>query len=247
MNIGIITQARINSTRLPAKILKMCNGKPMLDYHIERLQWSNLPIYIATSTNPSDQAIANYAKQHQLPFYCGSENDVLSRFYGCASKYNLDIIVRVTSDCPLIDGMLVKQGVDYYMELINDPQNTNRDNNLYLSNSLERTFPRGFDFEIFSFYMLEQAYHQAFAPTQREHVTPYFYQNPTLFDLHCMMSNNDKSNYRITLDTPEDLQAITTLIEQYHADALSADQLITLLDDHPEIVAINAHIEQKKL
>ena len=219
----------------------------MLDYHIERLQWSNLPIYIATSTNPSDQAIANYAKQHQLPFYCGSENDVLSRFYGCASKYNLDIIVRVTSDCPLIDGMLVKQGVDYYMELINDPQNTNRDNNLYLSNSLERTFPRGFDFEIFSFYMLEQAYHQAFAPTQREHVTPYFYQNPTLFDLHCMMSNNDKSNYRITLDTPEDLQAITTLIEQYHADALSADQLITLLDDHPEIVAINAHIEQKKL
>lgn len=243
MNIGIITQARINSTRLPAKILKMCNGKPMLDYHIERLQWSNLPIYIATSTNPADQAIANYAQQHQLPFYCGSEDDVLSRFYGCATTHNLDIIVRVTSDCPLIDGMLVKQGVDYYMELINQLQNTN----VYLSNSIERTFPRGFDFEIFHFDMLEQAYHQAIAPAQREHVTPYFYQNPQLFDLHCMMSDKDKSHYRITLDTPEDLQMILTLIEQYHADALSTDQLITLLDDHPEIVAINAHIEQKKL
>jgi spore coat polysaccharide biosynthesis protein SpsF len=113
---------------------------------------------------------------------------------------------------------------------------------------LERTFPRGFDFEIFSRELLTEAYQHAILPGDREHVTPYINQNRSgqVRFAHIRRAE-DRKDYRLTVDTAEDFELIRILIEEYHAATLSADALIVLLDAHPELVAVNAHIEQKKV
>lgn len=240
LKIGIISQARMTSTRLPGKVLKKIGEKTVLDYHVERLQLFGYPLFIATTTNSSDDPIIDFCLQHNLLFFRGDEQNVLSRYYGCAKENNLDVIVRVTSDCPLIAPELLENGIETYLK--------SQDPYLYLSNALERTFPRGFDFEIFSFDLLERAFKEATKPEDLEHVTPFIHQNRT-GDIHFshFRNNEDKSAYRITLDTPEDFELLRILIENFHADKLSGKEIMDLLDAHPELVAINAQIEQKKL
>jgi len=240
MKVGIISQARMTSTRLPGKVLLPIAGKPVLEYHLERLQQSGYPVLLATTVNTSDDPLAAFAQQHQIPVYRGDEHNVLSRFYEMAKAHQLEVIVRVTSDCPLIDGALLGQAIGQYLQE-QDPQ-------LYLSNCLVRTFPRGFDFEVFSFQLLEEAYQHARQPAEQEHVTPYINQNESgRVHLQHLTQAADKSNYRITLDTPEDFKLIKILIEDYQAHLLPAAAICRLLDAHPELVQINAGVEQKKL
>ena len=240
LKVGIISQARMTSTRLPGKVLKLIDGKPVLAYHISRLKQTGFPVFLATTTNQTDDPLLTFAKQQNLPFYRGDEQNVLSRYYHCAAENELDVLVRVTSDCPLIAPELVKNGIEKYLKS-HDPY-------LYLSNALERTFPRGFDFEVFSFALLERAFKEASRPEDLEHVTPFIHQDRT-GDIHFshLKNREDKSNYRITLDTPEDFELLRILIEGHKADKLSGPEIISLLDSHPELVAINAQVEQKKL
>jgi spore coat polysaccharide biosynthesis protein SpsF len=230
----------MTSTRLPGKVLQSIAGHPLLYYHVKRVQQSNLPLYLAVTTNAADDPLATFATDNNIPLTRGDEHDVLSRYQQCAAQYELDIIVRVTSDCPLLDGTLIAQGVHDYVQR-NDPR-------LYLSNVLERTFPRGLDFEVFSRELLEEAAVKATLASDREHVTPYIHQNRsgTVRFEHVVLPHNH-SAYRLTVDTAEDFRLIQQLIEQYQADTLSTDALISLLSRHPELVALNAHIEQKKI
>jgi spore coat polysaccharide biosynthesis protein SpsF len=238
--VGIITQARMGSTRLPGKIMLEAKGKKLLQYHLDRLSWSGYPVIIATTLLPQDNLIVQFSEQHAIPYYRGDEANVLSRFYECALQFNLDIVVRVTSDCPLIDGNLIRQAVEEYI--------TANDNTLYASNCLVRSYPRGFDFEIFSFDLLEEAHTKAILPLEKEHVTPYLYRNTTgNVTIRHFTNTQDHSQFRITLDMPEDYQLIKILLEEYHAETLSAEQIIQVLLNHPELAAINAHIEQKKV
>jgi len=239
-NIGIISQARMTSTRLPGKVLQPIAGKPLLHYHVQRLRQSGLPLYLATTTNWEDDRLADFAAANGIPCTRGDEHDVLGRYRQCAQEHGLDIIVRVTSDCPLIDGPLVASCVREYVRLANPY--------LYLSNALQRTYPRGFDFEIFSRQLLEEAFQRATLPADREHVTPYINQNRS-GQVHFRHSSRvpNRSHYRLTVDTAEDFELIKVLIEQYGADKLDANELIQLLDEHPELVALNAHVEQKKV
>lgn len=212
----------------------------MLEYHTNRLKESNLPIYLATTTNATDDPLADFAALHHLPCVRGDEHNVLSRYWQCAQIHNLDIIVRVTSDCPLIDGHLVAESVQEYIAC--------NDTRLYLSNVLQRTFPRGLDFEIFSRELLAEAATYAVLDSDLEHVTPYIHQNRSgTVRFRHITRLQDRSNYRLTVDTPEDFALLQQLIEQYQGQALSSDELIALLNTHPELVAVNAHIEQKKL
>ncbi|MBC7411112.1 MAG: glycosyltransferase family protein [Bacteroidia bacterium] len=239
-HIGIITQARMTSTRLPGKILKEVNNKTLLQYHIERLQKTGVDIAIATTINTTDDCVCDYAVAHNLHYHRGSEENVLSRFYETAVKYNYQVIVRVTSDCPLIDGELIKDSIDYYLEL-NDP-------NAYLSNCMERTFARGFDFEIFSFQLLKEAYDNATDVADLEHVTPYIWQNKSgNVQQHNVRQFEDNSHLRITVDTNADFELVRQLIQDYNAHQLSNIEIETILNEHPNLVALNAHIEQKKL
>jgi spore coat polysaccharide biosynthesis protein SpsF len=240
MKIGIISQARMTSTRLPGKVLLQAAGKSMLQYHIERLALSGYPIIIATTVNKTDDPIVEFAERQSISYYRGDENHVLSRYYETARKYGLDIVVRVTSDCPFIDGDLVREAVELFAKENNEY--------LYISNCLIRSYPRGFDFEVFSFQALKEAYHCATLAGDIEHVTPYIHQSRSgKITYKHITQSVDKSVYRITLDTEEDFQLIKILLEQYGAASMSFTEIIDLLDSHPELAAINAHIEQKKI
>ena len=239
-NIGIITQARMTSTRLPGKIFKEVNHKNLLQYHIDRLKQTGFDIAIATTINTTDNCVCEFAEKQQLKFHRGSENNVLSRFHEAAIKFNFDIIIRVTSDCPLIDPHLIRNSVEKYLKF-NNP-------NLYMSNGIERTFARGFDFEIFSFQLLDEAFKNATLEEDLEHVTPYIWKNRSgKVELYPIKQTTDNSRFRITVDTADDFELIKTLIEKYKADKLAHNEIEEILSLHPELVAINSHIEQKKV
>jgi spore coat polysaccharide biosynthesis protein SpsF len=240
MKIGIISQARMTSTRLPGKVLKKIKDTSLLKYHIERLKFSKMSFYIATTTNVTDDPIVEFCDQEEIPYYRGDENNVLSRYYGCAKENDLDVIVRVTSDCPLIDGTLIKKT----WELEKD----NFEPFDYISNVIERTFPRGFDFEIFSFEYLELAYKNSDSLEDLEHVTPYIHQNKLGKTVYkSSLNKEDKSAYRVTVDTIEDFNVIKALIEQFDAHNKSYLEIIKILDQNPTIAEVNEKIKQKKL
>jgi len=237
-NIGIVSQARMTSSRLPGKVLLTANGITVLEYHLKRLAWSNIPVYVATTVNDSDQPITSLTQLLGIPHYCGDEHNVLQRFYECAVHFKLDVIIRVTSDCPLIDGYLVAEGSHQYQKL--------KDKNAYYSNVLLRTYPRGLDFEIFSFELLRMAYLNANENQDKEHVTPYIHQNKSkTVAIHNFTSTEDHSDLRWTLDTVDDWKLIKTLLEKYHVAHLRYAEILNIVQQHPELVLINNHIKQK--
>lgn len=238
---GIISQVRMGSTRLPGKVLLPVAGRSMLDYHVARLRESNLPILLATTTLPADDILARYAADHGLPCYRGSETDVLGRYYEANKQAGFEVIVRVTSDCPLVDGPTIAAAVARYLA---------EDNALvYRSNVVARTFPRGLDFEIFSADLLTQAQHQASSAAEHEHVTPYlranFMPNGPVVRRDELCPLGDYSVPRLTLDTPADYEVLRQLIATYQAHTLPLSSLLALLDAHPELLALNADVVQK--
>jgi spore coat polysaccharide biosynthesis protein SpsF len=240
MRIGIISQARMTSTRLPGKVLLPAAGQPLLAWHVQRLRETKLPVFLAITTNTADDVLADFAAAAGLAVTRGDEHDVLSRYHACATTHGLDAVVRVTSDCPLIAPELVAEGAAQYQAAA--------DTRLYLSNALVRTFPRGFDFEIFSAEMLAEAHAHATRPEDREHVTPYLHQNrPGTINFTHFTRSVDASAYRLTVDTADDYELVRTLLEDFRAGQYSGEELIALLDARPELALINAHIEQKKL
>lgn len=238
LNTGIITQARMTSTRLPGKILLAAGGKTILEHHLDRLAWSLVPVYIATTINSTDQPIVNLARSLGIPHFRSDEYNVLKRYYECAENFKLDVIIRVTSDCPLIDGRIIKEGLEQYLRL--------GDKNVYYSNSLVRTFPRGLDFEIFSFSQLKAAYLNASIESDKEHVTPYINQNrsqKTVIINHT--TNENWSGLRWTLDTEDDWKLIKILLDDYKVASLPYSEILKIVLQHPELTTINNHIKQK--
>ncbi len=240
LKIGIITQVRVTSTRLPAKVLLAVAGRSYLEHHLDRLSRTGLPVIVATTTNFNDDLVVQVCEEDGIPVFRGSEDDVLSRFAGAAREHDLDAIVRVTSDCPLIDPEIVAAGVDRWR--------AENDLDLYISNCLERTYPRGMDFEIFSTARLYDAEANATLRTDREHVTPYLHQNRSgEMRLLNLPWSGGGAQYRLTLDTADDWKLLDALIEDFGGTELGCAELVAILDEHPQLAALNAHIEQKKL
>lgn len=239
LRIGIVSQARMTSTRLPGKVLLRAGADSLLGWHLRRLRQTGLPVLLAITTNAADDVLADFGATHGLPVTRGDEHDVLGRFQLCAQEHDLGALVRVTSDCPLIAPELIAEGVARYRAAA-DPR-------LYLSNVLRRTYPRGFDFEIFSRELLDEAAARATLPAQREHVTPYINQNCSGAVRFAHLTRAaDASRFRLTVDTAEDFALIDALLSKYDAGQLSGEGLITLLEAHPELMALNAAVEQKK-
>lgn len=237
--VGIVTQARSTSTRLPGKVLLEAAGKSLLEHHLNRLRRSGLPVYVATTTNPTDDRTVEIAETCGAAVHRGSEVDVLARFHDCAAENDLDVVVRVTSDCPLVDGKIVGAAVEEFLSASNP--------RLYLSNTLVRTFPRGLDFEVFSASALSEAAARAMGAA-REHVTPYFYADPASgMTLRNIAWPVDRSQFRVTVDTADDFEVVRRLIEEHGAAELSGAEIIELLEEHPEIAGINQHVPQKPL
>ena len=237
MKIAIITQARMGSTRLPGKVLLKIKDKAILEYHIQRLREAGLPIVVATTNDRIDNEIISFCDAIKMPYFRGSNEDLLDRYYRCAIDNKCDTIIRVTSDCPLIDGALIKEALSVFEA---EPVD-------YLSNTLVRTYPRGFDFEIFSKEALESAFLNAKDASEREHVTPYIWKNSSgKFRLLNYSCKENKSDHRITLDCKDDLLVIKELIEKYQADEKGYQEIISILDKNPYISKLNSRVAQKR-
>jgi spore coat polysaccharide biosynthesis protein SpsF len=239
----IIDQARMTSTRLPGKVLKEVLGKPLLVWQIERLQSVAAAdaIVIATTDNAEDQAIVDLARDMGVNVFRGAEHDVLSRYFGAAKEFSADTVVRVTSDCPLIDPAVVDRLIAAFLDGCGSFD--------YVSNTRERTFPRGLDAEVFSFAALAEAHAEATKPYEREHVTPFIYLHPQRYRLSQVVSGRDIGWHRWTVDTPEDFELIRRILValgQTRPD-FALDDVLALLDAHPDWIAINAAIRQKEL
>ena len=241
MKTVIIVQARMTSTRLPGKVMKRVLGKPLLEYQLERLQRVKLAdeIVIATTTNQTDEPIVELCNSLSVACFRGSEDDVLSRYYGAATAHKADLVVLVTSDCPLIDPQVIDTVIDYCLQ--------NQSHYDYVSNSLERTYPRGMDTEVFSFSTLQQAFGEATAQPDREHVTPFIYRQPARYRLGHVIYSEDCSHHRWTVDTPEDFELIQKIIEAIYPRKpnFTLEDCLSLLKKHPEWYIINSHVSQK--
>jgi spore coat polysaccharide biosynthesis protein SpsF len=246
MKIVAIIQARMGSTRLPGKVMKRLCDKTILAHVISRVQACLLvdQVVVATTTSIADDVIVTEAEKCGAKWFRGSEEDVLERYYLAAKQYKADVVVRVTSDCPLFDPDILSQMLEYFKnETIQGLQID------YLSNCLHRSYPRGLDAEVFTFEVLEKAFKEAEKPYEREHVTPYIYQHPEIFALHNQTNDHDISHYRWTLDTEDDWK----LIEAVYADLyqekkiFQTEQILDLLMNKPELINLNFNPKQKEL
>ncbi len=243
MKVVAIIQSRMGSTRLPGKILKEVLGKSLLEYQLERVAMCKLvdEIVVATTTQPADRVISKLCMDLKVACTRGSENDVLSRYYEAALKYDADVVVRLTSDCPVIDYSVLDQLISHYIHHIESVD--------YASNILDRTYPRGLDAEVFSMKVLRIAHLEAVEPAHREHVTLYINQNPFKFKLSGIKNLENLSHYRLTVDTPEDFELIKRILTNIYPknkEFLLKD-IIHVLRENPDWVQLNAHIEQKKI
>jgi len=201
----------MSSTRLPGKVLMEIDGKTLLDLHVQRVAQSKKigKHVIAISDNSGDDVLEAYCKKHQLDYFRGSENDVLDRFYKAAKPFSPETVVRLTADCPLIDGELIDKTISLYTDVRCD----------YASNTLVPAYPDGLDAEVFSFQALEKAWKEATLQSDREHVTSYIWRNSSLkggdiFKSCNLGAEKDLSELRMTVDEQEDFLLIKTLVQQ---------------------------------
>jgi spore coat polysaccharide biosynthesis protein SpsF len=236
--IGIIIQARMSSSRLPNKVLKEINGRPMLSYLLERVKAAKKVdlLILATSDQPSDDPIEETCKTEDVICYRGNLEDVLDRYYQSALIYNLDVVVRITADCPIID----PQVIDTLLEIF---ENNGYD---YIANTLQPdfTYPEGMDVEIFSFQNLKLAWQNTRKPSDREHVTFHFWQNPEQFSIYRHDLKESLSHYRLTVDYIEDFEVVEAIINGlYQTNPLfTLKDIIHFLEQHPDVAAKNMDI-----
>ena len=235
----------MGSTRLPGKVLMpIINGKSTLEVMLARVMTADMldEVIVATSTEPLDDEIESAVAALGVTVFRGDHCDVLSRYYECAKEAGAEIIVRLTADCPLYDGGLLDDMLNRFEEL------RKTENVDYMSNTLVRSFPRGLDTEIFTFDALEHAYQCASKPHEREHVTPFIYNNADIFSMQSYVSSRDDSDLRITLDTPADYMLISSIYEIMSPDTLfGRESVLELLRKREDLVALNSNVEQKKM
>lgn len=240
VRIAAIIQARMGSSRLPGKVLEDIAGHTMLVRVINRLRASDLidEVAVATTVRPQDDAIVAECNRCAVPVTRGNENDVLDRYYRAAKSNNADVVVRITSDCPLIDPEITDKTIDAFLEKRPD----------YASNTLTRTYPRGLDTEVISYSALSRAWKEARQSYEREHVTPYIVEHPKDFRLLAVTGDEDFGTYRWTVDTPEDLAFVRAVYSRLSSQPLfSWRDVLRLLEREPSLVDLNGTVAQKAI
>ena len=260
-----IIQARMSSTRLPGKVLREINGQPMLAHVIERAKRAKLvdEVVLATTTDPSDDPVAEFCATRGYKFTRGSLNDVLDRYYQSARQYQADVIVRLTADCPVLDPEIVDRTISVQYSVVGGQYEENFD---FVANRLPppmgRSFPIGLDTEVCTFTALENAWQNATEKHQREHVMPYLYENTKLntenrslhtgtsprgFKIALLNHVPDYGSLRWTVDTPEDLEFIRQVFACFKNVDFNWRDILNLLENEPELAKINANVHHKTL
>lgn len=224
MRVGAVIQARFSSRRLPGKVLRPLCGKPLLGHLVDRLQRSAALdiIGVATSGEPSDDAVAAFCADAEIPCYRGALDDVLGRVKAAAQHFRLDGILRVSGDSPLIDPALVRQAVKLFRRGGWD----------VVTNVQVRSFPKGQSVEIIAATALDRAAKKARAAAEREHVTPYLYAHPDLFRIRNLVARVARPTLQLSVDTAEDFAHIEAILMAAgeRADRLDLDETIELAE-----------------
>jgi len=246
MKIAAIIPARTTSTRLPRKVLKGLpynSGITCLEQVIKRLKKSKKlnDIIIATTIEKIDDKIIDVAKKENVKYFRGGKENILSRYYFAAKENNIDLVVRITSDCPCIDADIVDLIINAHINKMAD----------YTSNALVRTYPHGLDVEVFDFDSLEKTYKNAKKDYEREHVTPYIYRSPHIFKINKVEAPKElyAPDIRITLDTEEDYALLCAVYDYLYPKNkyFSAYDIVSLFKEKPWLKLINEKIIQKKI
>ena len=237
--IGCIIQARTGSSRFPNKVLMKIKNKSVLEHIISFLKFSDTidEIIVATSDLHQDNIIEQIAIENNVSVFRGSENDVLSRYYFCAKKFNVDIIVRITADNPLIDPMLVDK-------IISEFQHDDFD---YISNMISQTFPLGYLVEAFTFQILEKLHYSLDDLESREHVTPYLRKNPEKIKTKNIVASKGlkRNQWRLTLDHNEDLKLLKIIFDNIYnsGNYIPYESVVKFLDSNKSFLKINQNLE----
>jgi spore coat polysaccharide biosynthesis protein SpsF len=257
--VGAIIQGRMSSSRLPGKILADIAGQPMLQRVFIRTSRATTitETIFATTTDPSDDPVAEYCDFSGIPFTRGSLYDVLDRYYQAAKQAKADIVVRVTADCPVIDPLLIDNVVNKLLEGEYD-FTANR-----LPPPFHRTYPIGLDVEACTFVVLEKAWKESTETFHREHVMPYLYEgvelsaisrqlsegiSPRGFKIALLNHTTDFGDYRWTVDTPEDLEFVRQIYSRFDGhDDFSWKEVLDLVHNERELMKINAAVQHKTL
>lgn len=242
MKVVAIIQARTGSTRLPRKVLQDLAGRTVLARVIDRVQRFTMidDLIVATSTHESDDAIVEEATRARVETFRGSEADVLDRFVGAANYTDADVCVRLTADCPLLDPGVSDSIISLFLAAGGGVD--------YASNKIPQSFPRGLDTEVFSKDALEKAAREAHQQYERVHVTAYMYRHPARFNLLSVTSEVDRADWRWTVDTAEDLEFVREIYRRLDANGnFSWIDIVALLEDEPELMWINSHVQQKAI
>ncbi len=237
MTIAFI-QARMGSIRLPNKVMKMINGKPLIEYLLLRVAKAKFidKVVLATSVNSNNDPLVSFVNSLGFETYRGSELDVLSRFYEAAKFYNATTLLRITADCPLVDPDLIDSLIEKYFNSGSD----------YATNTLPPTYPDGLDIEVFSFQSLERAYNEAKEPNEREHVTPYI-RFSGQFSIHNILNKIDYSDRRWTVDEVDDFEVVSNIFQYFHPDIyFDWNNIIKIENLQPEMFQKNKHIKRNE-
>lgn len=240
MKVVGIVQARMGSSRLPGKVLQELAGHSMLSRVVSRLRSSRLvdEVVVATTCHSKDDAIVEECGRCSVSFWRGDENDVLDRYFRAAESSGADVIVRITSDCPLIDPEITDKTIQAFLEERPD----------YASNTLVRTYPRGLDTEVISWSALKRSWQEARQLYEREHVTPYVIEHPAEFRLLSVTGPEDYSAHRWTVDTSEDLAFIRAVFSRLPYDEVfSWRDVLKLLEREPALADLNRSVVQKAM
>ncbi len=241
MKIVAIIQAHMESTRLPGKVLMDIAGQPMLTHVVSRTRRAKRvdETIVATSIQTPDDAIVGVCKENGCGVFRGDDADVLDRYYNAAKQSRADAVVRITSDCPLIDPNLIDDLIHTFVG------ESGLD---YASNGLPpRSYPRGLDAEIFGMAALQTAWIEAKEPACREHVTLYLVKHADKFKLRRVGNPVDYSKMRWTVDTKEDLQFVRLIYNHFGGKFFSWTDVLRLLEAHPDWQNVNAGIKQKEV
>jgi len=246
MRIVAIIQARMGSTRFPGKVMELLGDTTILSHVVSRVAKAK-PIHqivIATSDLKQDNVIQKEAERLEISCYRGNETNVLERYHHAATLYEADMIIRITADCPFIDFLVLSNMIEHFLVTLKKGIRID-----YLSNCIERTYPRGLDVELFTMHALKISYLEAKLPYQQEHVTPYIYQHPDIFSLHHYL--NPLGNYaahRWTLDTIEDFVFIKNIYARLeNKKNFTMQDILVILEKEPWLVEINSEVKQKEI
>lgn len=268
--IVAIIQARMASSRLPDKVLLNIGDQPMLAWVVERTRMARTvdEVVVATTTDPSDNAVLDFCQGRGYTVYRGSAFDVLDRYYQAARLHQADVVVRITADCPLMDPALIDLVVNIFLGIIQPEEEIDptvaQDNLLearddthpsqfpydFACNRLPppwgRTYPIGLDIEVCSFQGLELAWKEAQHPHQREHVMPFFYEQPQRFRIFLLNHPVDYGFLRWTVDTPQDLQLLRQICSHFAGRMdFSWLEVLQLVQSNPLLAQLNAQIQAK--